>query len=238
MTKKKKMSQETGGAENIKNTDLTSASSLGELYDRIMEEEKAIEAEKGELEAHGETFDEPWMQYEEDDRDDPIPDLLATIPDILSHLNGLDVIEHTNAEEEYKDLEDDEHLLEVRNPDGSTPLQIDVGEDGRFTLFYAGWHEHFEPCKGDYIVMLDFIRKIFVGDVCAVHVSSGKSRWLGGSLTHRRYVSTDDPDIVLKRALLPKEFQNEIHSTGGEIKVTYWDSRRNCAFVFPRKPEV
>lgn len=214
------------------------APSLDELYDQIMDEENARNVEKGELEALGETFDEPWMQYSEDDRDDPIPDPLATIPDILSRLDGLEVQEHTNAEEEYKELEEDDHLLEVRNPDGGTPLLIDVGEDGRFSLFYAGWHDHFEPCKGDYVVMLDFIRKIIAGDVCAVHVSSGKRRWLGGALTHRRYIPTDDHGIVLKRALLPKEFQKEIHSTGGEIKVTYWDSRRNCSFVFPRKPEV
>ena len=214
------------------------APSLDELYNQIKEENMARDAEKSELEALGETFDEPWMRYEEDDCDDPIPDLPATIPDILSHLNGLEVIEHTNAEEEFQNMEDDDRLLEIRNPDGGESLEINVGEDGRFTLFYAGWHEHFEPYKGDYIVMLDFIRKIIASDVCAVYISSGKHRWLGGQLTHRRYVSTNDPDIVLKRAFLPKEFQEEIHSTGGEIKVTYWDSRRNCSFVFPRKPEV
>ena len=164
MTKKKKMPQENCGAGNVQDGAPNSTPSLDELYDRIMEEEEESKREKAELEAPGETFAEPWMRYEEDDSDDPIPDPLATIPDLLSHLNGLEVLEHTNAEEEYQDLEDDDHLLEVRNPDGGRPLRIDVGEDGRFTLFYAGWHEHFEPCKGEYVVMLDFIRKIIAGE--------------------------------------------------------------------------
>lgn len=110
--------------------------------------------------------------------------------------------------------------------------RFDVGEDGRFSLFYAGWHNHFDACKGDYLDMLDTIRKILSGEVCAVYVSSGKSSWLGCALTHRRYTSADNREIILKRTLLCREHEEEVHLSGGRIEVTYWDSRKNCSFDF------
>ena len=55
---------------------------------------------------------------------------------------------------QFKDYEDYDHLLEVKNPDGGAALEIDVGEDDRFSLFYGGWHTHFEAYKGYYMDML------------------------------------------------------------------------------------
>lgn len=98
--------------------------SLEDILSLLEEEDKEREREKAELEALGEKFEEPWNNYLAADQDEPIPNLLAMIPDILSHLNGLEVIEHTNAEEENKDWDDGDHLLEVRNPDGGESLEI------------------------------------------------------------------------------------------------------------------
>ena len=206
--------------------------SLEDILSLLEEEDNKRAKKKAELEALGEKFDEPWEYYLEKDRDEPIPDLLAMIPDILSHLTGLEVIKHTNAEEQFKDYADYDHLLEVKNPDGGAALEIDVGEDDRFSLFYGGWHTHFEAYKGYYMDMLATIREILSGKVCAVKVSSGKSPWLGCDLTHRMYTNADEPEIVLKRTLLCEDFEDEVHATGGKIEVTYWDSRRNCRFVF------
>ncbi len=205
---------------------------LDDILAEIEKTDKEREKEKAELESLGEKFDEPWTHYAEDDGDEPIDNLLAQIPDILAHLEGMEVIEHTNAEEQFKDWEDYDHLLEVKNPDGGESLEIDVGEDDRFSLFYGGWHAHFDACKRDYFDMLETIRKILSSEVCAVRVSSGKSHWLGCDLTHRMYTSSDASEIVLRRTLLCKEFEDEVHATGGRISVTYWDSRRNSSFVF------
>ena len=78
--------------------------SLEDILSLLEEEDNKRAKKKAELEALGEKFDEPWEYYLKEDRDEPIPDLLAMIPDILSHLTGLEVIEHTNAEEPVQGL--------------------------------------------------------------------------------------------------------------------------------------
>lgn len=220
-----------GTSENI------DESSLDELLAVLEEGDKERGWEKAELETLGETFNESWIYYTEEDGEEPIDDLLAQIPDILAHLKGFEVIEHTNAEEQFKDWDDWDHLLEVKNPDGGESLEIDVGEDDRFSLFYGGWHSHFRACKGDYFEMLDTIAQILSNNVCAVMVSSGRNSWLGCDLTHRKYTSADKSEIVLKRTLLCREFEDEVHTSGGKIKVAYWDSSKNCSFFFKQNKD-
>ena len=62
----------------------------------------------------------------------------------LSLVEGYEVKAHDYGDEGYEDIDDWETYYEVAVPALREPLWIDYGEGEHLTLFYGGWHAHYE----------------------------------------------------------------------------------------------
>lgn len=68
---------------------------------------------------------------------------------VLSLIEGYEVKTHNYGDKGYEDIDVWETYYEVAVPALKEPLWIDYGEGERLTLFYAGWHEHYEYYVND-----------------------------------------------------------------------------------------
>lgn len=118
--------------------------------------------------------------------------------------------------------EDDSKCIAFENPYGGSSLEINIGDNGRFTLFFSEHHAHYEAYQGDYEDMLMRISDIFSNNVCVATIKDYKGKWYGSC-----FLSKEESD---KRAqeifgfvFKEDEFRSHLSKHGYSYSLNYWD---------------
>ncbi|WP_417118837.1 hypothetical protein [Olsenella phocaeensis] len=140
--------------------------------------------------------------------------------DILKLFEGCEIVEHTNAEEGYGRLYDEETEVEVANPSGGEGIWMEFGSE--YTLGIGGWHTHYDGYERDYRFLKRDIRAILAGDMRFAIAFVGESDWRGSSVLDKSLPEDADGWAVLRSMDLPREHMDEFAAKGGVVKVVSW----------------
>lgn len=99
-------------------------------------------------------------------------------------LPGLAITFHREGDPDGESPDCGDYRIVVSNPRGGEPLRIDLG--GETTLFFGGTHLHFFDNDDEWSVLMDYARRIVVGSMRALVVSSA-GKW--------QYSRLDESDI-------------------------------------------
>lgn len=83
--------------------------------------------------------------------------------DILALFDGCEIVEHTNAEEGYGRLCDEEIVVDVANPRCGEAIRMEFGNE--YVVGIGGWHAHYDSCEGDYRQLKADIAAILSGEM-------------------------------------------------------------------------
>ncbi|MCR5783986.1 MAG: hypothetical protein K6G90_14775 [Clostridia bacterium] len=143
--------------------------------------------------------------------------------DILDFFSGHNPKSFSKNDAGYDWLEeDDSKCIVFENPYGGNPLEIAIGDDGRFTLFFSEHHAHYEAYQGDYYDMVAKISDIFSNTVCAAVIKDHKGDWYGS-----RFLSEEDsdkgPTEVFDFVFREPEFFDYLTGYGYSYTLNYWN---------------
>ncbi len=118
--------------------------------------------------------------------------------------------------------EDDSKCIVFENPYGGSPLEINIGDSERFTLFFSEHHAHYEAYQGDYEDMLTRISDIFSNNVCAAMIKDCKGKWYGSC-----FLSKEESDKSVQEmfgfVFKEDEFRNHLNKHGFSYSLNYWN---------------
>ncbi len=145
--------------------------------------------------------------------------------DILEIFADYEPMSFSKNDTGYDWLEyDDSKCIVFENPYGGSPLEISIGDDGRFTLFFSEHHAHYEAYQGDYEDMITMISNILNNCVCTATIKDDKEKWYGGC-----YLPTEDSDKppmkMFDFVFREDEFRNHLIKYGYSISLKYWDPK-------------
>ena len=161
-----------------------------------------------------------------------IPNALQKIPEIRKHLKGFEVIEYDEPEDDWVN-----HILKVKNPHGGEDMEIEVEDDGVFTLYFADMHEHFESYEGDFRDMINLVDNILSGKSCCMIVWSGKREWLGWCMGLQ--IPPTEKQVAIRKGMqLIESLEDEIYKTGGRVDLIYWNPGKNVFWTIEPKQET
>lgn len=81
----------------------------------------------------------------------------------MAIFDGCEIVEHTNAEEGYGRLCDEEIVVDVANPRCGEAIWMEFGNE--YTVGIGGWHAHYDSCEVDYRQLKDDIAAILSGEM-------------------------------------------------------------------------
>ncbi len=142
---------------------------------------------------------------------DEIDNPMSKLQDILTRFQKYNPVVHTNKEKEYHAFEDNEVSIELVGEEES--LFIDIS-DGRFTLFFGGWHAHYSPYEYDYKELLGDVEAFLASDIGAVCLEHN-GEWYGCALLNEY---TDDESL---QAFVRDTFKTNA-KPGTTVKLTFW----------------
>lgn len=158
-----------------------------------------------------------------------IPNALQKIPEIREHLKGFEVIEYDEPKGDWVN-----HILKVKNPYGGKDMEIEVEDDGVFTLYFADMHEHFESYEGDFRDMINLVDNILSGKSCCMNVGSGKRDWLSSCMGLQ--IPPTEKQVAIRKGLqLSESFEDEINKTGGRVDLIYWNPAQSVFWIIEPK---
>ena len=167
---------------------------------------------------------------------DEIESTASKKDELLELLKNYTVTAHTNEEDEFDYLENDDVTLVVANPLGGEELQIELGAE--FSLFFELWQFHYSAYESDYAQMKKDILTLTGGNAGALSFFTD-GKWIGSTfcpevpaadakstdLIAKYWAREDDsPAQKNKKTLLTR---------GGEIRFTCWDPAKNRTFPVP-----
>lgn len=122
-------------------------------------------------------------------------DTYASEEELIKLVKGYDVIRHTNKEEEYDYMYDEDITLEVVNPDKIENLYIEISDE--YTIFYGPWHTHYFSYEYDYKMMKNVIKNIMNNKFGAYGVYKNDNCLMGNIVEKSK--EEFDPTEVLKK---------------------------------------
>lgn len=140
--------------------------------------------------------------------------------DLLALFDGCETVEHTNAEEGYERLYDEEVAVDIANPHGGKGIWMEVGSE--FTLGIGGWHAHYDSYEGDYHMLKDDISSILSGGMRFAVAFVGENRWRGSHVLEASLPDDANGWDVLRPMGLPHEFMEEFAEHGGTVEIVSW----------------
>ena len=146
---------------------------------------------------------------------------------MLQFLNGYEVSVHSNADEGYDYLEDNDLMLVVKNPYCDETLDIELA--GEFSLFFAGWHTHYFTYEYDYEEMKKDIIGLLNGDIGALVVNTSEG-WLCSTLYKKDVDHLTDEIQLFKESIHHKETVDKFLRLGGRINIVYWNPADTISF--------
>lgn len=156
--------------------------------------------------------------------------------DLLALFDGLEVVQHTNAEEGYGYLYDEDTAIDVANPRGGEGIWMEVGSE--YTLGIGGWHAHYDAYEADYRRLKEDIAGILSGRMrfaVAFADDGGEyGGWKGSHVLREELPEGADGWDALRAMGLPREFVDAFGRRGGRVEVVSWLPER-CA-VLPVRP--
>lgn len=164
---------------------------------------------------------------------DEIESTASKKDELLELLKDYSVSAHTNEEDEFDYLENDDVTLVVKNPLGGEDLQIELGAE--FSLFFELWHLHYSAYKADYERMKKDILTIVGGNSGAMtFFADGK--WVGSTLCPE--IPAEDAkgtDLVEKYWAWEDDSpasksKEKLLTLGGEIRFTCWNPANDRTF--------
>ena len=143
--------------------------------------------------------------------------------DILSGFADLNPKSFSKQDAGYDWLEeDDSKCIVFENPYGGSPLEINIGDSGMFTLFFSEHHAHYEAYQGDYEDMLTRISGIFSNNICAATIKDCKGKWYGSCFLTKEESGKSAPEIF-KFVFKEEEFRNHLNKYGYSYSLNYWN---------------
>ncbi len=118
--------------------------------------------------------------------------------------------------------EEDSKCIAFENPYGGSPLEINIGDSGRFTLFFAEHHTHYEAYQGDYEDMLAKISDIFSNNVCVATIKDYKGNWYGSCFLSKEE-SDKSAQEIFGFVFKANEFRNHLNKHGYSYSLNYWN---------------
>ena len=156
--------------------------------------------------------------------------------DILRLFEGLEVIEHTNAEEQYKDLYEDELAVDVKNPYGGEDIWLEFTDE--YTLGIGGWHTHYSAYEADYRMFKSDIRAILSGEMRLAVAFTSDNHWYGSMTLPEELKEERDGWTLLRAFNFVQEFINKFGEIGGYIKVVSWLPELSATYPVEKRPEA
>ena len=139
--------------------------------------------------------------------------------DVLALFAGCEVVEHTNVDEGYSHLYDEEVAVDIVNPHGGEDIWMEFGDE--YTLGIGGWHAHYDSYEGDYRMLKDDVRAILSGGMRFLVAFVNDDDWRGSQVLCGELAS-DDGWGALRLMKLPGEFVREFEERGGVLEVVSW----------------
>lgn len=143
-----------------------------------------------------------------------------------------DIIEHTNAEEDYDHLYDNDIVLEIVNPYREENLFITF--EGEFTLSFGYWHAHYFPYEYDYNIMIADAAAIVNGKYGVMSFWFG-DKWSCDVLLKEEITHFTAVDELIAKANFDVERMKKVKEQGVDIIIEYWEP--NDCFEFNVSPE-
>lgn len=140
--------------------------------------------------------------------------------DVLALFDGCEIVEHTNADEGYGRLFDEEIAVDIANPHGGESIWMEFG--GEYTLGIGGWHAHYDSYEGDYATLKSDIAAILSGAMRLAVAFVGNGDWRGSYVLDANLRDDASGWDVLRAMALPHEFMDEFAKQGGTIDVVSW----------------
>ena len=150
----------------------------------------------------------------------PIEEPWERKDDVLALFDGCEVVGHTNAEEGYGHLYDEEVAVDIANPRGGEGVWMEFG--GEYTLGFGGTHWHYDAYEGDYRQLKSDIGAILSGDLRVLLSYAGKGEWKGINVYAGELPSEHDGWAVLRSMGLGPECESRYGRLGGAIEVISW----------------
>lgn len=146
--------------------------------------------------------------------------------EIKTLLMGLNSEVKTSTDEGYTWLQDHSICVIAHNPTHEKMLEIELEEQGKFSLFFGGHHCHYCADAEEYARLSDDIQAILENRLCAATICYGDKQWLGSRLVNEESIYAPyqkNFEFVLKH----QEFSDKIKECGGVISYLFWDSNKD-----------
>ena len=109
--------------------------------------------------------------------------------EIKTLLMGLNSEVKTSTDEGYTWLQDHSICVIAHNPTHEKMLEIELEEQGKFSLFFGGHHCHYCADAEEYARLSGDIQAILENRLCAATICYGDKQWLGSRLVNPVQIS-------------------------------------------------
>lgn len=145
--------------------------------------------------------------------------------EILDGLKGQYVDIKTYKDEGYDFLDGNSVCIIVNNSNSDRNLEIELENEGEFTLYFAGGHCHYYGDEEEFRELCMDIGNILSNSVCYAAIYYGADKkWLGGGFFDKAVVEAPYKktfNFVLKH----KEFLEKMKRQGGIVRYMFWNSQ-------------
>lgn len=143
--------------------------------------------------------------------------------DILEALKEYDPKSYAITDEGYDWMEEEtSKCVVIKNPYETSDLEINIGDRNEFTVFFAGFHEHFFAYECEYERMLATVKRILRNELCAALLCDAQGKWFGSSLPDQEE-KEQGPEKVFDTVFKIDEFREKLTKRGYTVEYRYWD---------------
>ena len=145
--------------------------------------------------------------------------------EILESLKEQNVKVKTCKDKGYDFLDENSVCIVVGNSNPDRELELELENEGSFTLYFAGGHCHYCGEEEEFRELRKDTRSILANSVCSAAIYYGADeKCLGVGFFDKAVVESPYKktfNFVLKH----KEFLEKIKKQGGIVRYMFWDSR-------------